>query len=101
MVACCTPSRVQIVDGCYVWCEIPSRYYGADGKESKDAARGELSSCLRLGRNSDGVVNGSSSAEEHGGRIVGFQMNGVGRTKGVRGVGVWALAVTGLVWLGL
>ncbi|KAK3900372.1 hypothetical protein C8A05DRAFT_36000 [Staphylotrichum tortipilum] len=97
MVTCCAPSRVQIVDGCYLWCEIPARYYGKDGKGSKDDARSDVSSCLRSSRRGNG-----SGEEEHGGRIVGFQMNGAGRTAGgVRGVGVWVLAVMGLVWFGL
>ncbi len=98
MVTCCAPSRVQIVDGCYLWCEIPARYYGKDGKASKEDAQRDVSSCLHLGQNGSG---GNGGGEEHGGRILAFQLNGAGRSRGMRGFGVWVSAVTGLVWAGL
>jgi hypothetical protein len=86
MVTCCAPNRVQIVDGCYLWCEIPASYFvGSDDA----GARSATSSCL----------------EEHGrnykeSRITGWQFNagtraGAGSAKQL---GLWALALSGVVY---
>jgi hypothetical protein len=86
MVTCCAPNRVQIVDGCYLWCEIPASYL--DGTDDA-GARSATSSCL----------------EEHGrnykeSRITGWQFNagtraGAGSAKQL---GLWALALSGVVY---
>ncbi len=89
MERCCAPSLVQIVDRCYLWCEIPKRYFnGTDKRGAIDA----ISTCMSLQRN-------WTDKEEHGGRITGFQMNAAGRVGvgSVRRIGVWVLALSGLV----
>ena len=42
---CCAPSRVQIVDGCYLWCEVPRRYF--NGSASRGDVSGSMSLCVR------------------------------------------------------
>ncbi|KAH6846956.1 hypothetical protein B0I37DRAFT_134612 [Chaetomium sp. MPI-CAGE-AT-0009] len=85
MEVCCEPSRVQIVDGCYLWCELPERYFNGTDKEG---ARASSSSCLL--RESDDR------------RIIGWQMNGAGARPAVgsaKQIGFWVLALSGLVYM--
>ncbi len=88
MAACCAPSLVQIVDRCYLWCEIPKRYFnGTD----KNGARDAITSCMVL----------QMYKNETEGRIMGVQMNGVGRVGvgSVTRVGILVLALSGLVYV--
>jgi hypothetical protein len=88
MAACCAPNLVQIVDRCYLWCEIPESYLnGTD----KDGAAAAFSTCLRL-RKVDG----------DGLRITGYQFNTAAARLGMgsaRQIGVWVLALSGLIYV--
>jgi len=43
MVECCSPNPVNLVGGCYVWCELPkSSVFVVDGKPDTNFTR-----CLR------------------------------------------------------
>ena len=88
MAACCAPSRVQIVDGCYLWCEIPARYFNHSANH--DTVVQQMTSCIRAEN------KGKNTTDEAIG--TGFQFNAAGRVGVVRGVGVWVLLVSGLVW---
>ena len=90
MAACCAPSPVQLVDGCYLWCEIPARYF--NNSASHDAVVGQMTSCIRA---EDKRRNFTGTGEPIG---TAFQFNKAGRVGVVRGVGVWVLLVSGLVW---
>jgi hypothetical protein len=88
MEICCEPSNVQIADGCYLWCELPERYFNGTDKEG---ARASSSSCMSFER-----------LESDGRRIIGWQMNGVGaRPAGgsAKQIGLWVLALSGLVYV--
>jgi len=87
MKACCEPNRVQIVDGCYLWCEMPKRYFnGTD----KDSARSSFSSCL--------VFQQGNTTDR---RITGYQLNAATRPGlgSAKQVGLWALALSGLIYV--
>lgn len=87
MVTCCAPNRVQIVDGCYLWCEIPASYF--NGTDDEGAQQG-TSSCLR--------VNGRNYNES---RITGWQFNAAARagTGSAKQLGLWMLALSGLIYV--
>lgn len=88
MEICCEPSRVQIVDGCYLWCELPERYFNGTDKEG---ARTSSSSCMNL-----------NTRESGDRRIEGWQMNGAGARLTVgsaKQIGLWVLALSGLVYV--
>ncbi len=86
MEICCSPSTVQIVDRCYLWCELPERYFNGTDKQGAQSAS---SSCMGF--------NTMNSSE---GRIVGWQMNG-GSRPGMPGsakkIGLWVLVLSGLI----
>lgn len=88
MAVCCEPNTVQITDGCYLWCELPERYFnGTD----KDGARASSSSCMNF-----------QGLEDDGRRIIGWQMNGSGARPAVgsaKQIGFWVLALSGLVYV--
>ncbi|KAK4033073.1 hypothetical protein C8A01DRAFT_50265 [Parachaetomium inaequale] len=87
MVPCCAPNPVQLVNDCWLWCEIPASYFNGTDKEG---ARQASSACLETnGRN----LTGS--------RITAWQFNAAGRvgTGSVREIGLWVLAVSGLVYM--
>jgi hypothetical protein len=88
MASCCAPNRVQIVDGCYLWCEIPKSYFnGTDN----DGAGSAFSTCLRLRRGDDDAV-----------RITGYQFSAAAARPGVgsaKQIGVWVLALSGLIYV--
>lgn len=90
MVKCCAPNPVSLVDGCYVWCELPKARITTlpDGKKSSD-----FGSCLR--------TNGRDRDEESG---VLFELNAASsgtKTAKVttKALGVWMVAMAGtIVW---
>ncbi|KAB5522075.1 hypothetical protein GE09DRAFT_500306 [Coniochaeta sp. 2T2.1] len=43
MVSCCAPNQVQVVNDCWLWCEIPKSYYDQNGG-NKDGVQASLSS---------------------------------------------------------
>lgn len=91
MKACCEPNRVQIVDGCYLWCEIPKRYFnGTD----KDGARSTLGSCLMSHK-----LRGNNTRSEL--RITGYQFNAAARSGmgSAKQLGLWVLALSGLIYV--
>ncbi|KAK3905730.1 hypothetical protein C8A05DRAFT_12486 [Staphylotrichum tortipilum] len=84
MVVCCTPNPVQIVNGCYLWCEVPARYF--NGTSSRDA-ESDVMSCVMRNAN-----------DEDGGRILGVAFNAAPRVGAVKWMGVWGLVVSGVVF---
>ncbi len=89
MTNCCAPSRVQIVDGCYIWCEIPKRYF--NNTKDHGTISAEMSSCMR-------AVNRGLNDTKDVPTITGSQFNAAGRVGMVKGLGAWVLLVSGLVW---
>jgi hypothetical protein len=87
MVACCEPSRVQIVDGCWLWCELPASYF--NGSASHEIVESATSACLR--------ANGRNHTES---KITGYQFNAAGRVGvgSAKGIGLWVLALSGLIY---
>ncbi len=86
MAVCCSPSAVQIVDRCYLWCELPARYFNGTDKAG---ARSASSSCMGF--------NAMNSSE---GRIIGWQMNAGSRPRmpgSAKQIGLWVLALSGLI----
>ncbi len=86
MEICCSPSTVQIVNRCYLWCELPERYFNGTDKAGAQRAS---SSCMELN-----AMNSS------GGRIIGWQMNAGSRDRmpgSVKQIGLWVLALSGLI----
>ncbi|KAK4149664.1 hypothetical protein C8A00DRAFT_37751 [Chaetomidium leptoderma] len=86
METCCEPNLVQIVDRCYLWCEIPERYFNGT---NKDGAWSATSSCLRL------------HPDAGGRRIIGAQLNTAARPGmgSAKQIGFWVLALSGLIYL--
>ncbi|OIW25431.1 hypothetical protein CONLIGDRAFT_93329 [Coniochaeta ligniaria NRRL 30616] len=92
MQACCQPNRVQVVNNCTLWCEVPPTFFnnGRSHQEVQDST----SNCLR--------VNGLNST---GPKIIGWQFNGppnAGARTGmwtVKEIGVFVLAFSGLVYV--
>lgn len=89
MTVCCEPNPVQTIDGCWLWCELPASYW-VNGTTPNDAVQQASGSCLR--------VNGRNFTES---RITGWQFNAAGRVGAgsVRAVGLWVLALSGLVYV--
>jgi hypothetical protein len=89
MTLCCEPNPVQIVNDCWLWCEIPASYW-VNGTASNDAVQQATGACLR--------TNGRNLTES---RITGWQFNAGGRVGAgsVRSVGLWVLALSGLVYV--
>ncbi len=88
MAICCAPNLVQIVDRCYLWCEIPKSYFnGTD----KNGAMSGFSACMLLHKpDTDGL------------RITGYQFNAaprLGAMGSARRIGVWVLALSGLIYM--
>ncbi|KAK3906176.1 hypothetical protein C8A05DRAFT_29962 [Staphylotrichum tortipilum] len=88
MAACCSPNRLQIADGCYLWCEIPARYFNQSADH--DTMSQHMTSCIRAENKGRNITNEAI--------ITGFQFNVAGRVGVARGLGVWVLLVSGLVW---
>lgn len=89
MEACCEPNPVQIVDRCYLWCEIPKRYF--DGTD-KERAKSAMSACLSFYRKDSSDL-----------RVVGFQFNAAARPGMVsaKQIGLWVLALSSLSYYAL
>lgn len=90
MTTCCAPNRVQIVDGCYLWCEVPRHYFNTSA--GRDGVSGAMRQCIRAAN------RGRNNTDES--VITGWQFNAAGRTAGagmVKQMGLWALLVSGLV----
>ena len=91
MSRCCAPSRVQIVDGCYLWCEVPQRYF--DGSTDESGVTYSFLACIRtanIGRNAtDESI------------MTGWQYNTGARAAGTmataKQMGLWLLLVSGLM----
>ncbi len=91
MEVCCTPSRVQVAQGCYLWCEVPSRYF--NGSTRKEDVAQEMSACVRVAMGTNLTDNES--------RITGWQFN-AGARAGIataKQIVFWALLVSGLISL--
>lgn len=88
MVKCCAPNPVSLVDGCYVWCELPKTQITTlkDGKKNTD-----FLNCIR--------VNGRGNDERS---PVIYELNapsGGERTARVttKALGVWMIGMAGVV----
>ncbi len=90
MSTCCAPNRVQIVDGCYLWCEVPRRYF--NGSTSQSGVTSSLMSCIRAAN------RGRNNTDES--IITGWQFNtgarAAGTTATAKQIGLWVLLVSGL-----
>jgi hypothetical protein len=91
MKKCCEPNTVQIVNGCWLWCEIPDRY--VHNMSSKYDTIAVVDNCLQFNRNN----NDSRMSDYHFVENVGGRAGAVS----VKGLGAWVLALSGLVWVGL
>lgn len=89
MSTCCAPSRVQIVDGCYLWCEVPRRYF--NGSSSRDDVMFEMAACITATNTGRNITNDSV--------ITGWQFNTGARagTGTAKGIGLWVLLVSGFL----
>jgi hypothetical protein len=88
MQACCAPNQVQVVEQCWLWCEIPGWYFNATDREG---AAERMSSCLGLA--------GWNISDA---RSRSFQMNAAAGRAGmasVKGIGLWVLALSGLIYV--
>ncbi|KAB5522869.1 hypothetical protein GE09DRAFT_1154428 [Coniochaeta sp. 2T2.1] len=88
MVTCCKPNQVQVVNDCWLWCEIPKAYYDKYHGD-KDAVRDGTSACVR------GSSNTTSAPA-----IQGWQFNTGTRTGICSGkeMAVVVLALSGLIY---
>ncbi|KAH6616910.1 hypothetical protein F5144DRAFT_659551 [Chaetomium tenue] len=89
MTLCCEPNPVQTIDRYWLWCEFPASYW-VNGTKSNNTVQQASETYLR--------TNGRSFTES---RIAGGQFNAVGQVGAgsVRAVGVWMLALSGLVYV--
>lgn len=94
MVKCCAPNPVTLVDGCYVWCELPKTQIttSTDGKKNTD-----FMTCLRL--------NGRGKDRDEPSPVV-YELNAASsgeRTARVttKALGVWMIGMAGMVIWGL
>lgn len=56
MAACCHPQPLDLIDNCYVWCELPSQLYANRSDAPSEATLGaSFADCL--------VANGHTSPE--------------------------------------
>ncbi|KAK4206227.1 hypothetical protein QBC37DRAFT_140818 [Rhypophila decipiens] len=104
MTACCAPNKVQLLDGCYLWCKIPGGDYytntgqrGAPKLETKSDIFRNISSCLDL--------NGFNQHEGEKGSVQGNIVSaslatGSRGSLSTLGLGIWALVVLGGVLMG-
>ncbi|KAK0719380.1 hypothetical protein B0H67DRAFT_483521 [Lasiosphaeris hirsuta] len=88
MVDCCEPNPVSLVNGCYLWCEIPPSHIhkGSDGK-----AHSDFDSCL--------VAHNRPNNESS---ILYIGLNAAsGKGVSMKCLGAWVLCVSGLLAFGL
>jgi hypothetical protein len=90
METCCEPSPVQVAEGCYLWCEVPQRYFNVSTRNDEVASR--MSACLRA------AVGGNYTDES---RITGWQFNAGARTgmTTAKQIGLWVLLVSGFIYI--
>ncbi|KAH6848409.1 hypothetical protein B0I37DRAFT_163831 [Chaetomium sp. MPI-CAGE-AT-0009] len=90
MTECCAPNKVNLVIGCYMWCEIPDRYLLRNGDS-------DIHLCISDNgwpENNDSTVlymEPGHDSESGAGRVVGRM--------GVMGLGVWGLLLAGFLSL--
>ena len=75
MVACCSPNAVNIVDTCYLWCEVPSTY------SDKDTVTTDFGNCLRQNGKNVTIIAANTS-------------DSPSRTPTITGLTVMALAIS-------
>lgn len=84
MVRCCAPNPVNLVNNCYLWCQLPPSqiYHGSNGLDT------DFDSCLKInGLNVDETSISGYSFANAAGRV--------GPT--IQGVGIWALLAAGIL----
>ncbi|KAG7290010.1 hypothetical protein NEMBOFW57_000002 [Staphylotrichum longicolle] len=86
MAFCCEPKPVQVVAGCYLWCEMSSKY--SNGVD-KGAAVDAFNLCLRR------TIGNSSELGVIGLQLKSAARPGIGSAKQV---GLWVLALSGLIY---
>ena len=84
-VSCCEPNPVNVVGGCYLWCEIPERRITTteDGKRTSD-----IGTCMRTT---------GKPLNEYAMYSLHFSGGGASRM-GVKGFGIWALVTAAMGW---
>ncbi|KAM7199962.1 hypothetical protein V8F33_004136 [Rhypophila sp. PSN 637] len=85
MTTCCAPNKVQLLDGCYLWCKIPQTGGAPDIFQN-------FTSCLR-GNGLDGSQNAAI-----GGNISNMGASGqVSFRVSILGLGLWAMVIVGVL----
>ncbi|KAK4209239.1 hypothetical protein QBC37DRAFT_430635 [Rhypophila decipiens] len=95
MNACCAPNKVQLLDGCYLWCKIPG---GTPKLETKDAIFRNITSCLQVNDYLDEDDEGRGAVQAN--IVTASLATGSKGSLSTLGLGIWALAVFGGVLMG-
>jgi hypothetical protein len=95
MTECCAPNEVNLVIGCYMWCEIPDRHIIKNS--SRPGFDTDIHQCIVENgwpeNNDSGVLKTESGfdSESGAGRVVGRM--------GIMGLGIWGLLLAGFLSL--
>lgn len=87
----CSPSPVHVIQGCYLWCEIPQRYYGNGGD------KGSADDAIHAFQTNYGA---GASRLNTTGKITGYRKasGGPGRAEvSAKMLGTWFLVVSGVL----
>lgn len=89
MLECCQPNPVSLIDGCYLWCQLPAPSTVPAGVDFSNAARmRNFSRCLKNnGRN----ISESNIITYH------FANGASGKMVGMAGMMVWVVLASGFV----
>ncbi|KAM7189669.1 hypothetical protein V8F33_009917 [Rhypophila sp. PSN 637] len=96
MNACCAPNKVQLLDGCYLWCKIPG---GTPKLETEHDIFRNISSCLRVNEHID-EDDGGRGASVQAKIVTASLATGPKASLSTLGLGIWALVVFGGVLMG-
>ena len=96
MVNCCAPNKVQLLDGCYLWCQIPGGNFHTNTNQTtaelttKEDIFRNISTCLDLnGLKESDRASVQAHIPSMGGRV--------SSTLSTMGLGVWALVMFGVL----
>lgn len=92
MVKCCAPNSVSLVDGCWVWCELPKTRITTLPNSKKTT---DFATCLK-----------TSGWDRDGPSGVLFELNAASSgaktaTVTTKALGVWVLGMAGMVIWGM
>ncbi|TPX11470.1 uncharacterized protein E0L32_007889 [Thyridium curvatum] len=90
---CCAPYAVNVIQNCYIWCQLPSKYLQGSGTSDKEnwALRQFLRCAQREGRNQSGVYSVNVEKSGSSRALVG------GDKPRLLGAAMVALLVSGLL----